>query len=159
MRPPDEVLIFELDGARYGLPAHCVRQIVRAVLPTPLPGLGHGAALEGLIDLHGEVVPLFDVRARFGLPARQLRPGDQLVVLELRSRTVALRADAVLGLESIDETLRAEVAGLTGPFPHLAGVLRLGDGLVLLQDLEQFLTRTEELALDAALANRPERLP
>ena len=147
----DEVLIFELDGARYGLPSRSVRQIVRAVLPAPLPGLGRGAAIEGLIDLHGEVIPLFDVRGRFGLPARPLAPSDHLVILDLRARTVAVRVDAVLGFEA---TPLAGVLGLTGPFPHVAGVLRLPDGLVLLQDLEQFLTRTEELALEAALASR-----
>lgn len=145
----DEVLMFELDGARYGLPASLVRKIVRAVQPAPVPGLSPGAALEGLVDLHGEVVPLFDLRAAFGLPARPVAASDHLVVLDLAARAVVVRADAVLGLLAVEASALAEARGLTGPLPYLAGVLRLPDGLVLLADPERFLTGAEELALRA----------
>src|SRR5437764_218583 len=69
-----EILVFEVDGRRYGLPASEVRELLRAVAIVPLPLAG--PAVEGVVNLRGRVVPVFDLRVRLGLPARAVVPSD-----------------------------------------------------------------------------------
>jgi purine-binding chemotaxis protein CheW len=67
-RHPLQVLVFEVAGRRYGLPADDVQELLRAVSIVPLPRAP--AVVEGVINLRGKVVPVLDVRGRFRLPAR-----------------------------------------------------------------------------------------
>ena len=68
-----EVLVFEVEGQRYGLPTADVRELVRAVTITPLPNAP--AVIEGVVNVRGRVLPVLDMRARFRLPARlSIRP-------------------------------------------------------------------------------------
>ncbi|MEO8561278.1 MAG: chemotaxis protein CheW, partial [bacterium] len=59
-----------LGGATIGLPAAAVREIVRAVAITPLPGAPD--IVEGAVNVRGRLVPVIDVRRLLGFPARQL---------------------------------------------------------------------------------------
>jgi purine-binding chemotaxis protein CheW len=122
---PVEVLVFEAAGQRYGLEASAVREVVRAVAVTPLPGAP--PAVEGVINVRGRVVPVLGARARFGLPAREPGPDDHLIVTDLGGRVVALRVDRALGLARVSP---AAVEGGEGGGP--VRVAKGDDGLVLL---------------------------
>src|SRR5205085_8492167 len=86
-----DVLVFEVAGRRFGLPAAVVREVLRAVALTPLPKAP--AVVEGLVNVRGTLVPVLDVRGRFGLPAKPLAPTDHLIVARAGGRLVALRVD------------------------------------------------------------------
>ncbi len=149
-----QVLIFEIGGRRFGLPAAVVREVVRAVEIVPLPKAP--AVVEGIIAVRGSVVPVLDVRSRFRLPPKPLEPADHLIVARAGGRVVALRVDratALIGLDPADiEEARSVVAGAE----YVAWVAKLPDELVLIHDLETFLSRAEATALAEAL---PERAP
>jgi purine-binding chemotaxis protein CheW len=136
-----EFLIFDLEGMRYGLPVADVREIVRAVLPVPLPE-AHGA-VEGVINLRGCVVPVLDLRRRFRLPARPIEPTDHLVITRAAGRLVALRVDRVVELARLAEDDVQEVAA--------ARVAKLPNDLVVIQDPGALFTEAESSALDRAL--------
>src|SRR5437588_10594891 len=95
-----EILVFEVDGRRYGLPASEVQELLRAVAIVPLPLAG--PAVEGVVNLRGRVVPVFDLRVRLGLPARAVAPSDHLIVAQSGGRLVALRVDRALDLVQLD---------------------------------------------------------
>jgi len=137
-----DVLVFELAGQRYGLAARTVRELHRAVSITPLPHAP--AVVEGVIDIRGAIVPVYDLRARFGLPRCAVDPSHHLIVATVNGRAVALRVDRAL------ELVRAAL-GDAPDVELFAGVATLGDGLVLVHDLERFLSRAEATALDRAL--------
>ena len=136
-----EFLIFDLEGMRYGLPVADVREIVRAVLPVPLPGAP--GAVEGVINLRGCVVPVLDLRQRFRLPARPIEPTDHLVIARAAGRLVALRVDRVVELARLAEGDVQEVAA--------ARVAKLPNDLVVIQDPRALFTEAESSALDRAL--------
>lgn len=136
-----EFLIFDLEGMRYGLPVADVREIVRAVLPVPLPGAP--GAVEGVINLRGSVVPVLDLRQRFRLPARPIEPTDHLVIARAAGRVVALRVDRVVELARLAEDDVQEVAA--------ARVAKLPSDLVVIQDPGALFTEAESSALDRAL--------
>lgn len=149
---PREILVFEVSGRRYGLRAADVVEVARAVEVASLPAAP--AIVEGLIDARGRLVPVLDIRARFGLPPRPVVPSDHLVIVRAGSRTVAVRADRAVALVPVDEAAMAsgrEVRDIVPGSRYVAGVARLPDGLVLIHDLGTFLTQAEEAALDAAV--------
>ena len=140
-----------LGGTTLGLPASSVREIVRAVAITPLPGAP--PIIEGVIDLRGVLVPVMDARARLQLPARPLDPEEFMIVLEAGERLVALRVDEVeelLDIVADDVRLPAE---LSPTLRHLAGVVAGPDGIVMVCDVAAFVSQAERDALDAALAS------
>ena len=144
-----EVLVFELGGQRYGLPVGDVRELVAAVIPTPLPGAP--AVVEGVINLRGRVVPVLDVRRRFGLPAKPVEPADHLIVARAGGRLVALRADRALELVALEPGAVEEARAVLPGARYVEQVAALPDGLVLIHDLRTFLSAAEAAALDEAL--------
>src|SRR5205085_11996004 len=86
-----DVLVFEVAGRRFGLPAAAVKEVVRAVALAPLPKAP--AVVEGVINLRGTVVPVLDIRGRFRLPQKPLAPSDQLIIARTGPRLAALHVD------------------------------------------------------------------
>jgi purine-binding chemotaxis protein CheW len=101
-------------------------------------------------------VPVLDLRARFGLPARAVDPSEHFVIAEAGDRTVALRTDAVVGLSTVDDTALADPRGAVPSAEHVPAAARLPDGLVLIHDLRTFLSAAEAASLDRALAGPAE---
>jgi purine-binding chemotaxis protein CheW len=139
-----ETLIFELAGRRFGVPAPDVQELVRIVTITPpVPGSG---PIEGVINLRGSVVPVFDLRARLGLPGRAPDASESLVIARRAGRLVAFRIDRALDLATL-YTGDVESSGLldAGDDPA-TGVAKLPGGLVVLLDLESLMAAIEEPA-------------
>jgi purine-binding chemotaxis protein CheW len=140
-------LVFTLDEQQYALGLGAVERIVRAAAITPLPKAPD--IILGILDIQGEVLPVIDVRKRFRRPAREIRPADQFIIARARSLKVALLVDAAQGVVE-------EAAGQIAPddfisgMEYVSGVTRTDDGLVLIHDLDRFLSLEEEkLLLDA----------
>lgn len=142
------LLIFTLDGQRYGLSLENVAQVVRAAAITPLPDAPE--IVLGILDFHGEIIPVVNLRRRFRLPERELRSDDLFLVAHTRRRRLALVVDGTEGVSGeacgvvpCDDMVTG--AGL------LSGVTRTDQGLVLIHDLETLLFPQEERLLDRAL--------
>jgi len=143
------VLVFEIAGHRYGIESARVQEIVRAVEPARLPRAP--AVIAGVINVRGHVVPLVDLRARFGLAPAPLRPSEVFVLIPSGARLLAFRADRALALARVD---RAGIAPMTTTVPrasYAAGTAVLPDGVLLLCDIELFLDEAERATLDGAL--------
>jgi purine-binding chemotaxis protein CheW len=146
---PREVLVFEVGGQTYGLPTADVRELVRAVTITPLPNAP--AAIEGVVNVRGRVLPVLDVRARFHLPAKPLDPSDHFIVASAGARGVILRVDRASHLALVDEASVQPPETLGASATYVAGVAKLEGGLVLIHDLTTFLSDAESASLDEAL--------
>lgn len=147
-----EILVFELADQRYGLPGSSVRELVRAVSITPLPR--QPEFVEGVINLRGRIVPVLDVRSWLGLPARGIEPSDHFLVATVGSRLVALRVDRALELVPLEEGVLAQAEAWTGT-PSVTRVAKLAGGLVLIPNLEAFLTGSALERLDETVAATP----
>jgi purine-binding chemotaxis protein CheW len=144
-----EVLLFELSNERFGLPLDSVLEVVRAVALRSLPNAP--PIVEGIIDVHGEIVPVLDIRARFGLPARPIALSDHFVLALAGARRIGLRVDRALGLGQLQSLSMERAINLPRGIEHIAGVASLPDGIVLLHDLTAFLSVVETERLDSAL--------
>ena len=148
-------VLFALDSGRYALPLHSIERIVRAAQYTPLP-LAPAAVL-GALDVAGHILPVFNLRNRFQLPERALSLTDQFIIARTVRRRVVLAVDAALGVMEAPAQGAMDSARLTSGLPHIRGVLSLPDGLVLIQDLEQFLSPDESAGLEAAIRDEEQR--
>lgn len=142
-------LVVSLTPERFAIQAGTVEEIVRAVAIAALPGAP--SVVEGVINYRGRIVPVVDPRRRFGMPAVQLHPSQHYVVAVAGSRSVALRVDRATDLVTIPGEVIARAADVAPAAPHVAGVARLPDGLLVIHDLERFLSLEEAARLDLAL--------
>lgn len=127
-------VLFKVDETLYALPADVVLQMESYTGATVVPGAPSFVA--GIIQLRGRVVPVVDLRARFGLPPKERTLETRVVVGEQHDRTVALIAD------SAREVVRMTPSQLKPP-PRLVddgskgfvrAVAQLGDRTVMVLD-------------------------
>jgi purine-binding chemotaxis protein CheW len=149
----EHLLVFTLDEPRYALPLAAVERIVRASEITPLPKAPE--IVLGVINAQGRVIPVVDMRRRFGLPTREMRLEDRFIVARTARRLVALVADEVAGVRALGPLQLVNTAAALPFAGYLQGVAKLEDGLVLISDLDAFLSLDEDRLLAAALEENP----
>jgi purine-binding chemotaxis protein CheW len=146
----NKYLVFLLDEQRYALRLSAVDRVVRMVCITPVSTAPD--ILLGIVNLEGRVVPTVDVRQRFNLPKREISPSDRLIFARTERRYVALVADTVMGvIECSDDSLISADRILPG-LRHVEGIIKFEDGLILIHNLDKFLSLAEEASVDLALA-------
>jgi purine-binding chemotaxis protein CheW len=128
-----DVLVFELGSHRYALRLPQVVEVVRAATITPLPKAP--SIVEGAVDFRGTVVPILDVRSRFGLQAKPLSPSDLFILAKAGKRQVAIRVDRATQFVTVAQSDLLPMQHL-GRHDYVEGVATLADGLVLIHDLE-----------------------
>jgi purine-binding chemotaxis protein CheW len=143
------LVLFSLDGASYALDLDAVERVLHAVAARPLPGAPE--IVLGAFNLHGDVIPVVDVRRRLGLQRRDLAPTARLLVARAGRRRVAVPVDDVGGVVEVDPGSVTRPAAVVPGLRHVKGVVALAGGLLLIQDLDAFLSLDEEARLAAAL--------
>ena len=141
---------FLLDGTLYALRLDTVERVVPAAALTPLPGAP--AIVLGLIDFEGRIVPVVDIRARFRLPGREMGIEDCIIIATTARRTLGILVDTP---GEVIEMAEADIDRGTGVLlgsEYIEGVVRLDVGLVLIHDLESFLSLEEEKSIAGAMA-------
>ena len=148
---------FNLDDQKYALFLSAVVRIIRVVEITGLPKAPE--IVLGVINMHGLIIPVFDIRKRFRLPQREMQLDDQLIIASTSKRTVALLVDSVNDVIEIPEEKIIAGEKILPGLEYVEGVVKTEDGMILIHDLEQFLSLQEEKALHEALEelNRNER--
>ena len=152
MKNLNHLIVFALDRQRYALPLPVVDRVVRMVAITPLPKAPD--IVLGVVNIQGRVIPVIDMRRRFRLPEREIALTDQLVVAHTVRRPVALVADAVQDVITCAEQSLIAAENILPQVEYVKGVVKLTDGLILIHDLDKFLSLEEESSLDQALENR-----
>lgn len=145
-----ELVVFHLDELRIALMLAAVERVVSAVQITRL--LETPDIVLGVVNVRSRVIPVIDARKRFRLPPREIAPSDRFVIAHTARRPVALVADAVSGIIQCPEQ---DIVGSDGVLPgmeYVDGVVKLGDGLILIHNLDGFLSLEEEDSLDRALS-------
>ncbi len=136
------LVVFEIEGHQIAVHLSAVDRVVYAVEITELPKAP--AIVMGVINVNGRVVPVFNVRKRFGFPAREMTTTDQFILAHTSHREVALVVDHVRGvIECPAEDMEASSEILPG-LEYVEGVVKRDDGLIVIHNLEEFLSIEEE---------------
>lgn len=148
---PTSVLIYHLDSVMYAIPLANVDRVTRAVEITTVAELDHKCNILGVINVHGAIVPVINTRRMLGLVERTLSIDDVFIIADSGQRKVALVVEGVDQLVTIDEAHLTQAHSVLPEFPHLKGVARMAEGLVLIHDLEACLSAGDAAAIDTAL--------
>lgn len=156
------LLVFSVGGQKYGLPVTSVVRIVEMVTITPLPY--DSTRIQGIINLQGKVVPVMDLRQRFGLPKQDYGLNTPIILTDLGDDgwILGLIVDVVEDVinfprEKLEITqtfvppqlmnqMAAQVA-------HLAGVAKTDYHIVHVLEARALLSFTEKTELSQSLTN------
>src|SRR5690606_20940811 len=143
------LLVFTVDDQRFALPVSSVHETIAAVAVTSLPSAP--AVMDGVIDVRGTVIPVYVLRVKFGRDRQPVRAAEHFIIADAGKRQVALRVDRALELVDVAGEHVTMKDADDPRLARVAGIARLPDGLVLLQDLSAFLNDAEDATLDRAL--------
>ena len=149
MGTSNQYVVFTLDEQQIALHLSGVDKVVWAVEVAPLPEAPE--IVSGVVNVQGRIMPAIDIRKRFGLPERELHPADRFIIAHTSRRTVALWVDAVDGViePAGDRVIRGEEI-LPG-MGYIEGVVKLPDGMILIHNLDRFLSLEEDRMLADAV--------
>lgn len=144
----EQFVIFNLAKEYYGLDIASVEGIIKLQTITKMPKSPE--YVEGVINLRGTVVPVIDLRKRFGLPQIEMTKDTRIVNVYMGKTKVGMIVDAVSEVirvpEDAIEPPPSMVAGVDISF--IKGIAKLDDRLVTLLDLNRILSRDEQNAME-----------
>jgi len=137
--------VFILAGEEFGLELSRIVEILKAQKITPLPKLP--SFLCGVINLRGIVIPIMDLRKRFGMAPSPIR--ERIIIVKTRNERIGLLVDAVKGILSLEkENVIVPPSIFKGlKAEYLSGIGKAGDRLIVLLSLDNLLTSEERIDL------------
>lgn len=142
-----QLVVFHLAGETYGIDISSVHEIIRMQTVTEVPRTPD--FVEGVINLRGRIVPVIDLRKRFGMRLDEVTANSRIIVVEVNGVTVGMTVDAV------SEVLRLPEANIEPPpnmfsgvdVSYLKGVGKWQQRLIILLNLDKVLYLNQQQAL------------
>jgi len=139
-----QLVSFHLADETYGIEITKIREIILMGEITRIPQTPH--YVKGLINLRSTVIPVIDLRSRFGLSDAELTSESRIMVLHVGTRTIGIIVDAV------SEVLRVTNDEIAPPPPtvaglgqeYLTGLVKLEEQLLILLDIDKILGEEAE---------------
>lgn len=150
MEKDHQVVGFRIGNETYGVRIASVREIVRVPEITIVPNAPD--VIEGVINLRGKIIPVMDLRKRFGSPAVQPDKKNRILVVELDNKLLGLivsSASEVLKIPSSEIESPGSVFA-EGESSYVTGVGKLKGRLVILLDISKLLRQPEFKKLEEA---------
>ena len=145
-----QVVSFKLGAEEYGVDIAQVQEINRMVSVTHVPRAPK--FMEGVINLRGQLIPIIDLRTRFGMPRAEHTKNTRIVVTEIGAKRVGMVVDSVsevlrLPVEEIEDAPEM----LTGvETEYIRGVGKVEDRLIILLDLARIISLAERRELESS---------
>jgi purine-binding chemotaxis protein CheW len=151
-----QLVVFDLANEQYGVDIAAVEGIIKLQTITAVPRAPQW--VEGVTNLRGKVLPVIDLRKRFGLPPGEASRDMRIVVVEipaLADGTGAGAATVGIVVDAVSEVLRVNPDTVEPPSPivttadsaFIRGIAKVGERLVILLDLGKVLSITEQAGL------------
>ncbi|MEO7040166.1 MAG: chemotaxis protein CheW [Candidatus Elarobacter sp.] len=145
-----QVVSFKLGSEEYGVDIAQVQEINRMVAITHVPRAPQ--FMEGVINLRGQLIPIIDLRTRFGMPRVEHTKSTRIVVTEIGTKRIGMVVDSVsevlrLALDQI-EPAPEMITGVDTEY--IRGVGKIEDRLIILLDLARIISISEKRELEAA---------
>lgn len=150
--PALQIVTFQVGAEEYGVAIAAISEIIRPLAVTALPRMPQ--FVEGVINLRGMIIPIVDLRKRFGMAAVRERARAQRMLI-VRGAAPGLLGMVVDGVREVLLVPRSQIEpppqAATAPgVEFLAGVAKAGDRLIILLDISTILSREERASLAEA---------
>jgi chemotaxis signal transduction protein len=135
-------IVFVVAGTSYAVPSHQVQHMEMVERVTPVPNAPR--SVEGVVFSRGQVVPVINLRARFGFERTTINQRARLLVIQHGNRTVGLLTDEAREFITIaDGSIQPPgdaIGNLSGSY--LDGVATLGQRIVLILNIREVVEST-----------------
>lgn len=144
-----QMVIFNLAQECYAVDIAAVESIIKIQAITKLPRAPQ--FVEGVINLRGKVLPILDLRKRFGLEAETADKDTRIVVVHLQALEVGMIVDSVSEVVSISSEVIEPPSPIvtTVDSSFIRGIAKAGQRLVILLDMARVLSQQEQASLQA----------
>lgn len=134
-----ELITFSIGSDQYGVDIMAVREIKGWSEVTHLPK--QPEYVRGVLNLRGAIVPIIDLRCRFGAGMTEVTPLHIVIIVQVQSRVVGILADRVLDIVSFDAAQVQPVPRISDDIEadFLAGIITADDAMIALIDLPNLL--------------------
>jgi len=146
--PVKEYLAFVLDAEHYAIDILRVQEIRGYGRVTHIANAP--AHIKGVVNLRGVIVPIFDMRVRFGNPNPTYNEQTIVIVLNVLGRVIGVVVDAVSDVVQIsdEEIMPSPQLGVAAMTEHIVGVASRDERMLMMLDIEQVLSDEETVQLD-----------
>jgi purine-binding chemotaxis protein CheW len=130
-----QIVVFELASERYGVDIAAVQSIIKL---QPITALPHAPSfVEGITNLRGNILPVFDLRKRFGLTVKEYTNNNRIIVVSLNTTKVGMIVDAVSEVLRIPEEAIEPAPSMVVTFDSafIDGIAKVDQTLIILLDL------------------------
>ncbi len=150
-----QVVSFKLGSEEYGVDIAQVQEINRMVAITHVPRAP--LFMEGVINLRGQLIPIIDLRTRFGMPRAEHTKHTRIVVTEIGTKRVGMVVDSVSEVLRLDtDQIEPAPEMITGvETEYIRGVGKIEDRLIILLDLARIISSGERRELESADVAEP----
>jgi purine-binding chemotaxis protein CheW len=144
-----KVIVFNLGSEQYGVEVDKVKTIERMMPMTRVPKTPK--FVKGVINLRGVVVPVIDLRGRFGLPETAYTNDTRIIIVNAENLEVGLIVDSANDVIDIDSDSIVDPPEVVGGVKakYLRGVAKLADDrLLVMLNLSEVLNKSEIVQLE-----------
>ncbi len=148
-----QMVVFELANEHYGVDIAAIEGIIKMQPITKMPHAPN--FVEGITNLRGTVVPVIDLRRRFGLPQQSESHDTRIVVSYMDQNKVGMIVDAVSQVMRVsDESIEPTPPMATSVnSAFIKGIAKIDGQLIILLDLDKVLSITEKEALTVPMGS------
>ena len=145
-----EFLTFRLGAEEYAIDILKVQEIRTYEAPTRIANTP--AFIKGVMNLRGNIVPIIDLRVKFGLPEQKIDTQTVVIVLNVAKRTVGVVVDGVSDVIAVgaDEIKPAPELGGALDMRYIQGLATVGGQMMILIDIERLMTSRDMAIVDEA---------
>jgi len=149
---PVQFISFAIGNDQYGVDIMAVREIKGWSDITHLPN--QPEYVRGVLNLRGVIVPIVDLRCRFGQGITEAKPTHIVIIVQISNRPVGLLADRVLDIVSFDMAKVQPVPRIAAAsrINFLAGLVTIEDTMLALIDLRYLLSFTDDVEAEKSSA-------
>ncbi|MHC1783253.1 MAG: chemotaxis protein CheW [Anaerolineaceae bacterium] len=140
----NQIVVFELNMESYGVDIAAVESIIKMQAITAMPQAP--SFVEGVTNLRGKVLPVIDLRKRFGLPPRQMDRDSRIIVVNTGETGVGMIVDGVSEVLTISDGAVEAAPKITTTVDSsfITGIAKVDNRLVILLDLGKILSAEEQ---------------
>ncbi len=144
----DQMISFNIGEEDYGVNIQTVKEVIRKREITRLPKAP--AFVKGVINLRGDIIPIIDLRERFGMEQRESTDMTRVIVAEVDGRPIGMVVDSVSHVIRIAQDQIEPPPEMVGGISeeYLKGVGKVGEQLIVLLNIDRIMSATEKVELE-----------
>lgn len=150
-----QLVVAKLAQEEYGIPITQVQEIIKIPEITRIPNMPD--FIEGVINLRGKIIPVVDLRKRFGLEIKQKDDEARIVITNIGGQFVGLTADSVSEVIRLTSEQIVPVPAIISRInsEYLNGVGKIDKRIIIMLNLEKILNTIEKTVLKKIEKDKP----